>query len=546
MCPAPSAPLITLRLSGLVQGLTEPDQDLLERARRKLGIGPQDLRGARLARRSVDARKRPPRLPVQVDLVVPAGFRSRSLAREERSGRVRQAPEPGSLFPRDPAGALGRGRIVVVGSGPAGMFAALPLALGGAQVTLLERGAVLEERHRRLVPFHRGQPLDPETNLLFGEGGAGTYSDGKLYTRVDDPLEVPILSELVACGAPEAIQFDARAHMGTDRLHALLPRLRQRLIDAGVSFSFDTRFEGLDLDPGPPSRIRGVRTSRGDLPADGVVLAMGHSARDTWRVLCAQGVPFEAKAFQFGVRIEHPQELITHGRYGTGSDADLLGPASYALTARANGSVQGMHSFCMCPGGRVVASVNEEGSLCTNGMSNAAHSSPWANSGLVVTVNPNQFGGDPRDPFRGVDFQRDQERRAFKAGGGAYGAPAQRADDFLAGRMSRGDLKTSLVFGAQPARLDQLLPEFVSQALAQALNRFESQIEGYGSSEGLLLGVESRSSGPIRIPRGRSGCLVKGFANLIAVGEGAGWAGGIMSAAIDGARGALALRLLSG
>ena len=536
--PRPEA-LITLRLSGLVQGLEEGDMELLARAQKRLGIDESALRGARISRRSVDARKRPPKLPVQVDLVVPKRFGSKALSREERSGRVRQAPMPGSLTPAQPAGPVGRGHVVVVGSGPAGMFAALPLALGGASVTVLERGAVLEDRHRRLVPFHRGKALDPETNLLFGEGGAGTYSDGKLYTRVDDPLEVPILDELVACGAPDGIRFDARAHIGTDLLHAILPRLRQRLIDEGVNFAFDTRFEGLELEDGAPQRVTGARTSRGTLACDGLILATGHSARDTWKILAGQGVPFEAKAFQFGVRIEHPQELITEARYGTG--AEVLGPASYSLTSRADGLTQAAHSFCMCPGGRVVASVNEAGTLCTNGMSNAAHSSPWANSGLVVTVTPDQFPGDESNPFRGVDFQRDQEQRAFHAGGGTYAAPAQRADDFLTGRMSTGELKTSLVFGAEPARLDQMLPEFVTRALGLALERFERQIPGYSGAPGLLLGVESRSSGPIRIPRDRTTRLVRGFSNLQAVGEGAGWAGGIMSAAIDGAGAALAL-----
>ncbi|MAE45333.1 MAG: hypothetical protein CMJ86_00420 [Planctomycetes bacterium] len=526
-------PLVTLRLTGLVQSLEEGDSELLARAARRLGIGELDLRGARIARRSVDARRRPPRLPVQVDLVVRAGFQSRALAREERSGYLRPAPIPGSLMPDKHAGPIGRGHIVVVGSGPAGVFAALPLALGGASVTVLERGAVLEDRHRRLVPFHRGRALDPETNLLFGEGGAGTYSDGKLYTRIDDPLEVPILEELVACGAPAEIRFDARAHIGTEGLHALLPRLRQRLIDAGVTFAFDTRFEGLELDEGPPRRVTGVRTSQGPLACDGLILATGHSARDTWRILAGQGVPFEAKAFQFGVRIEHPQEMITSARYG--SEAELLGPASYSLTCKGSGQTQSVHSFCMCPGGRVVASVNEERTLCTNGMSNATHSSPWANSGLVVTVNPDQFAGAADDPFRGTNFQHEQERAAFEAGGGTYAAPAQRADDFLAGRLSSGELKTSLVFGAQAARLDELLPGFVTLALRQALKRFEAQIPGYSGSDGLLLGVESRSSGPIRIPRDSETRLVRGFSNLQAVGEGAGWAGGIMSAAIDGA-----------
>ena len=250
------AALVTLRVGGLVQALDEPDAEVLERAARRIGASSHEVRGARFARRSVDARKRPVRLPVQVDLVVPSGFRSRALQREERSGRVRPAPLAGSLVPAD-AGARGR-HVVVVGTGPAGIFAALPLALGGARVTVLERGADLGTRHRRLVPFHRGGTLDPETNLLFGEGGAGTYSDGKLYTRVDHPLEVPILEELVAAGAPAEILFDARAHVGTDRLHTVLPALRRRLQEVGVEFRFDSRLDGLRLSPSRPGRVQAV------------------------------------------------------------------------------------------------------------------------------------------------------------------------------------------------------------------------------------------------------------------------------------------------
>lgn len=533
--------LRTLRVGGLVQGLGETDADLLQRAMRRIGAGHEHTRGARIARRSVDARKRPVQLPVQVDLVVPVGFRSKALQREERSGRVRPAPLPGSLQPSTAGGRFAGARVVVVGTGPAGIFAALPLALGGAQVTVLDRGADLGERHRRLVPFHRGGALDPETNLLFGEGGAGTYSDGKLYTRVDHPLEVPILEELVAAGAPPEILFDARAHVGTDRLHTVLPALRQRLVDLGVAFQFGCRVEELELSPSEPGRVTGLRTTGGRLPCDAVVLATGHSARDTWESLARQGVPFEAKPFQFGVRIEHPQELITRARYGEPAP-EVLGAASYTLTAKASGAARGAHSFCMCPGGRVVASVHEEGHLCTNGMSNSTHSSRWANSGLVVTLGPEDYGGS--GPFAGVAFQRRMERLAFEAGGGTYAAPAQRAEDFLLGRPSRGELPTSLVFGARPARLDTLLPEAVTGALAAALARWERVIPGYSGAEGVLLGVEARSSGPVRIPRDRETLLVDGFQNLQAVGEGAGWAGGIMSAAIDGARAGLALMAL--
>jgi len=531
----------TWRLRDLAQGLEESDADLRRRAARELGVEPEELRGFRIARRSIDARRRPGgiHLVCQVDLVLPAPRRSARLARLEKSGRLRAAPAVGRLALERVHPGRVRARAVVVGSGPAGAFAALALALNGVRVTLLERGARLEERGRRLVAFHRRRELDPETNLLFGEGGAGTYSDGKLYTRVDDPLEVPLLEELVACGAPEDIVYDARAHIGTDRLHRVLPRLRARLEALGVEFAFDTRLEDLVLDEGPPRRVRALRTSRGELACEALFLALGHSARDTWERLAGAGVPFEAKPFQLGVRVEHPQELVTAGRYGRGREAELLGPASYALVARAGEGVAAAHSFCMCPGGKIVASVNEAGLLCTNGMSNSRHSSPWANAAIVTTLEPADFAAHGTGPFAGVALQRALERAFFEAGGSTYAAPSQRVPDFLAGRPSSGELRTSYTFGALPGRVDELLPARVRDALRRALARFERAIPGFASEAGLLVGLESRSSGPLRVPRG-PGRRALGWDNLYALGEGAGFAGGIMSAALDGARGALA------
>jgi uncharacterized protein len=531
----------TWRLLNIEQGLRESEGALRTRAAQALGLDPGALRGFRIARRSVDARRRRGglRFVCHVDLVLDRGRRSQAMGRLERSGRLESAPGVGSLTLDRVAEGRRSARVVVVGSGPAGLFAALALAINGVPVDLIERGAPVQQRAKRVVPFHRGGPLDPDTNLLFGEGGAGTYSDGKLYTRVRDDLEVVLLEELVACGAPEDILFDSRAHLGTDRLHRILPRLRARLEQLGVVFHFDTRLEALVLDEGPPRVVRAVRTSRGELGCDALVLAVGHSARDTWKILEEQGVPFEAKPFQLGVRVEHPQELVTRARYGSGPDADLLGPASYQLTCRAGDGLAGAHSFCMCPGGRMVASVNEPGLLCTNGMSNSRHSSRWANAAIVTTFTPESYAGSGAGPFAGVEFQRGLERRFFEAGGGGYVAPAQRVPDFIAGRLSKGELATSYPFGATPGRLDTLLPPLARDALRRALIRFERPIPGFSGPEGLMVGLESRSSGPVRIPRDRDRRVAQGWDNLLPVGEGAGYAGGIMSAALDGARSAL-------
>jgi uncharacterized FAD-dependent dehydrogenase len=530
---------VTWRLSGLEQTLDEPDTSVRERAAQELGLDPGELRGFRFARRSVDARRKRGAIHFvcQVDVVVGEGRRTPRLTRLERAGRVRRAPAVGSLGAPPNALSGARPEVIVLGAGPGGLFAALAAALSGASVTLVERGAPIETRGKKVVAFHRGAPPDPDTNLLFGEGGAGTYSDGKVYTRVDDPLEVPILEELVAAGAPPEIVFDARAHIGTDKLHRILPRLRARMEAAGVRFLFDTRAEGLaTVDTGGGRRaVRAVRTTVGELWCDALIVAVGHSARDTWAWLARDGVVFEAKPFQLGVRIEHPQALITAGRYGTGPEAELLGPASYNLRAQGPTGGLGAHSFCMCPGGRIVASVSEPGQLCTNGMSNSKHSSRYANAAVVTTLTPEAFVEHGSGPFAGVALQRALEARFFAAGGGTYAAPAQRAPDFLAGRGSAGEFATSYGFGVVPGRIDALLPEAVRDALRGALAAFERQLTGFAGPEGLLVGIETRSSGPVRAPRDGATRCALGFTNLYPIGEGAGHAGGITSAAIDGA-----------
>ena len=347
-----------------------------------------------------------------------------------------------------------------------------------------------------------------------------------------------MLEELIACGAPPEIAYDARAHIGTDRLHRILPRLRERMEACGVRFHWRTRLEGLVADDDTPRRVRALSTSRGELACDAVFLALGHSARDTLERLHGQGVELEARPFQLGVRIEHPQALIDGGRYGDAALAGRLGSAYYGLRCPAAGGVPAAHSFCMCPGGRIVAAVNTAGLLCTNGMSNSRHSSPWASAALVTTLGPAELGAGP---MAGVELQRRLESRFFEAGGGDYTAPAQRAPDFLAGRESGEAGPSSYSFGTCPGRIDALLPVRVRDALRRALERFERQIPGYAGPDGLLVGIESRSSSPLRMPRDDVSRRAHRFANLFPVGEGAGYAGGITSAAIDGARSAQAL-----
>jgi uncharacterized FAD-dependent dehydrogenase len=532
----------TWRVLNLEQAIGEPDVHLRERACRAAGVDVEVLHGFRIGRRSLDARRRGGmrrlRFIVHVDLVLEAGYDTPALAQARRAGRVHLRPEPAALELPHRDSSMSGARVVVVGAGPAGLLAALTLALNGVRIDLLDRGPSLPERGRAVSAFERTRTPDPEANLLFGEGGAGTYSDGKLYTRVDHPLESPILAELVACGAPPEIAFDARAHIGTDRLHRVVAALRRRMQGLGVRFHWKVRLEGLSLEPGSPRRVSAVQTSAGELPCDAVILALGHSARDTLAALHRQAVAMEARPFQLGVRIEHPQPLIDAGCHGIGPEVEQLGAASYRLVSKAGHGVAGVHSFCMCPGGRIVACVNEPGLLCTNGMSNSRRSSPWASASLVTTLGPSDCGSGC---FAGVDLQRRLERAFFEAGGCDYTAPAQRAPDFLSGRESRRVGPSSYKLGVRPGRIDALLPPGVCQALRRSLERFDRQIPGFAGPDGLLVGLESRASSPLRLRRDDATRRAAGFANLFPVGEGAGYAGGIMSSAIDGARSAQAL-----
>lgn len=524
-------------------GLDEPESMLRARSAQRIGISPDAIRVLRIAHRALDARRRGAqreiRFIVHVDLELDPDFESASLSRALKSGRAQAPPPPARFRLAEIDPAWQRRRVSVVGSGPAGLYAAWTLSCNGVAVDVIDRGPALRERSRAVARFMRTRSVDPESNLLFGEGGAGTYSDGKLYTRTRHPLESAILQTLVDAGAEPEIAFDARAHVGTDRLHRILPRLRARLEERGVRFHFATRLEGFEsIEEAGRRRIRALRTQHGEIGTDGVILALGHSARDTLRALVAEGLPIEAKPFQLGLRIEHPQALVDRGRFGEGADLERLGHAYYAMVAKATGENQSVHSFCMCPGGQIVAAISQPGLLCTNGMSNSRHSSPWANSGLVVTLGPREFGDGA---FAGVEYQERIEAAFFEAGGANYSLPAQRVPDFLEGRESRSVGRSSYKLGLESVRIDRLLSKPIAESLAAAIGRFDRQIPGYASGEGLLVGIESRSSGPLRIPREPLTRRAIGFGNLWPVGEGAGYAGGIMSAAIDGSRSAWAV-----
>lgn len=438
--------------------------------------------------------------------------------------------------------------VVVIGAGPAGLFAAWQLALRGVRAVLLDRGADVRGRRPALALLNREGVLDPESNYCFGEGGAGTFSDGKLYTRATKRGQVDEVLQLLAdCGAPARITWDARPHIGTNRLPKVLVALRERLVAAGVVVRFGARVDDLVVDAGSeagPGRVRGVRLADGEMiPARAVVLATGHSARDVYRLLARRGVAQTAKPFALGVRIEHPQPLIDRIQYGPMAGHDNLGAAPYALKRTVDGV--GTYSFCMCPGGFIVAAATEHDAVVVNGMSPSGRNSLYANSGLVVSLAPGvDYAAD--DPLAGIEFQARVERTAFSVGGGAFKAPAQTVRDFLAKRP--GGAADALALpdcsyrpGLTPADLRRVLPKKVSAHLAAALEFFDAErMRGYASPDAVLVGVESRSSSPVRVERGAD-LQSPTHAGLYPTGEGAGYAGGIVSAALDGMRVATAI-----
>ena len=423
----------------------------------------------------------------------------------------------------------------MVGAGPAGAFAAWHLAENGARVVWVERGKPVETRARDFGLFRGRGVLDPESNLCFGEGGAGTYSDGKLTCRKNDPVVREVLERLVEVGAPPQILVDAKPHIGTNLLFGMIKGLRRTLIDLGVDVRFQTRLERLRLEG---RRVVGIDTSGGQLDAPHVLLALGHSARDTYETLLAQGVPMIVKPFAVGVRAEHPQALIDRAQYRlTGPRPKTLPAADYRLSEEVDGV--GVYSFCMCPGGMIVPTATEPNTIVVNGMSSARRSTPFANSGLVVQVSTERLEaeGYGTDALAGLRFQRALEQRAFEAGGGGYRAPAARVKDFLAGKSSGSLADSHFRPGLTEADLRDVLPRFLTDRMNVALRAFERRIAGYASSDASnLIAVESRTSSPLRIPRDPETCHVAGFEGLYVAGEGPGYAGGIMSAAVDGMR----------
>lgn len=500
------------------------DEPALRRAAARQAKIPEDEVAAVIVRRrSIDAR----RGRVQLALVV-------EVVRRDEAMPVEADPRPVDL----PA-LRGEPAVVIVGAGPAGMFCAWALAQHGVRARVLERGKPVRPRRHDLAALARRGELNPESNYCFGEGGAGTFSDGKLYTRAHKRGDVQqVLGALVGYGAPARILVDARPHIGTNRLPRVVTAMREHLESAGVPLVFERRVDGLLTEGG---RVTGVRVGDETIAARAVVLAVGHSARDVTRWLHDAGVPLSPKPFAVGVRLEHPQALVDELQLGELAGHPALGAASYRLVEQAAGV--GSFSFCMCPGGFIVPAATEPGGQVVNGWSPSSRGGRYANSGFVTEVGPVQLraaGLDPGDVFAGVQLQRRLEQDAFDAGGGAYVAPAQRLDDFVAGRPSSTLPSCSYPRGLRPARLDQLLGP-LAEPMRQALRRIGERMPGFVGADAVAVGVESRTSAPVRTDRDRQSYQSPGLAGLFPCGEGAGFAGGIMSAALDGIRAAEAV-----
>ena len=522
-----------LRITELKLPLDHPEPALKAAILQRLGIPEHELIRFDIHRRGYDARKRG---HIALVYTVDVALTREAAVLKRLAGDKHVGPTPDMAYrfvTRAPAGLSSRP--VVIGAGPCGLLAALVLAQMNFRPLLLERGKIVRERTRDTWGLWRQGKLDTESNVQFGEGGAGTFSDGKLYSQIKDPGHHgrKVLEEFVKAGAPEEILYVSKPHIGTFKLVSMVERMRETLTGLGGEIRFQSKVTDLDIVDG---QVRGVILESGErIAADHVILALGHSARDTFEMLHRRGVYLEPKAFSMGVRIEHPQSLIDRCRFGDQAGNPILGAADYKLVHHAENG-RSVYSFCMCPGGTVVAATSEEGRVVTNGMSQYSRNERNANAALVVGITPADFPGDvATNPLAGVDFQRHWEERAFHAGGGSYAAPAQKVGDFLAGRPSTGpgEVLPSYTPGVHWTDLSTCLPDYVVSSLREALPAFDRQIRGFAMDDAVLTGVETRTSSPVRITRGEDFQSLN-TRGLYPAGEGAGYAGGILSAAVDG------------
>ena len=528
-----------LRLTEIRLPLDHSDDDLTKAIVERLSITPSELVCFTIFRRGVDARKKNAIL-FTYTLDVTTTTDALILARLPNHPHVKQAPDTRYHFVAKATGTPAQ-RPVVIGCGPCGLFAALILAQSGFRPIILERGKKVRERTVDTFGFWRQRKLDPESNVQFGEGGAGTFSDGKLHTQIKDPKHYgrKVLTEFVKAGAPEEILYVSKPHIGTFRLVKMVEQMRAQIESLGGEFRFQSRVDDIVIED---DQVRGVMLTSGEhIATNQVILAIGHSARDTFEMLHQRGVFIEAKPFSVGFRIEHPQSMIDSCRLGSNAGHPALGAADYHLVHHCNNG-RSVYSFCMCPGGTVVAAASEPGHVVTNGMSQYSRNERNANAAIVVGISPDDY---PGHPLAGLEFQRKIEARAFELGGGTYDAPGQLVGDFLAGKPSRefGAIIPSYKPAVHLCDLATALPDYAIEAIREALPAFEKQIKGFARDDAVLTGVETRTSSPIRIKRDDDTLQSVNIKGLYPAGEGAGYAGGILSSAVDGIKVAEAVAL---
>ncbi len=536
-----------LRINELKLPLAHTAQELDAAVLARLGIEADQLLSYSVFKRSYDARKRSAIVliyAIDADVVDEAAV----LARLGHDAHILPSPDTSYRFVAGGEQLQGHDlgeRPIVIGTGPCGLFVALILAQMGLRPLILERGKVVRERTVDTFGFWRKRELNPESNVQFGEGGAGTFSDGKLYSQIKDPRHYgrKVLTEFVKAGAPEEIMYVSKPHIGTFRLVKMVEEMRQNIIALGGEYRFSSKVVDIEVDGvGAGRQIRGVTLANGEhIASRHVVMAIGHSARDTFEMLHARGVYVEAKPFSIGFRVEHPQSLIDACRFGPNAGNKILGAADYKLVHHASNG-RSVYSFCMCPGGTVVSAASEPGRVVTNGMSQYSRNERNANSAIVVGITPSDY---PDHPLAGIALQRRLEEGAFALGGGTYDAPGQLMGDFVKGRASSalGTVLPSLTPGVHLTDLGSALPEYAIVALREAFPAFDKQIRGYYQQDALLTGVETRTSSPIRIKRNDGDLQSLNTRGLFPAGEGAGYAGGILSAAVDGIKVAEAVAL---
>ncbi|MEC5217100.1 putative FAD-dependent dehydrogenase [Actimicrobium sp. GrIS 1.19] len=532
-----------LRLTDIQLALDHSDDELRAAILGRLAIDADRLLGLTIFKRSYDARKKNAVLMIY-SLDVEVADEDEVLQRVGGNRLVMPTPDTAYRFVAQAPAQLAQ-RPLVIGTGPCGLFAGLILAQMGFRPIILERGKSVRERTKDTFGLWRKRELHPESNVQFGEGGAGTFSDGKLYSQIKDPKHYgrKVLMEFVKAGAPPEIVYVSKPHIGTFRLVKMVEQMRATIEGLGGEFRFESRVDDVLIEHG---KIRGVRLADGtELLSDHVVLAIGHSARDTFEMLHRRGVHIEAKPFSVGFRIEHPQSVIDRSRLGPNAGHPVLGAADYKLVHHASNG-RSVYSFCMCPGGTVVAAASEPGRVVTNGMSQYSRNERNANSGIVVGITPADY---PGDPLAGMEFQRHWESQAYLLGGSNYNAPGQLVGDFIADRPSTalGAVMPSYTPGVTMCDLNSALPDYAIAAIRESLPEFDKQIRGFAMQDAVLTGVETRTSSPIRITR-NDDCQSLNTVGLFPAGEGAGYAGGILSAAVDGIKvaEAVALSILRG